>query len=65
MVTELDSQIFDPSLKKKKKKKKTPFDADAAMGAEEGGDAGPAGCDAAEPAAEQIEDGLGDKKDGR
>lgn len=33
-----DDAIFDPSLMKKKKKKKTPFDLDAAMAAEEGGE---------------------------
>lgn len=38
-MAEEDTLAFDPSLKKKKKKKKTPFDLDAALAGDEGGDA--------------------------
>jgi len=45
-----DEAVFDLSLKKKKKKKKTPFDLDAALAGDEGGDA------EAPPAAKEPEE---------
>ena len=53
-------QVFDPSLKKKKKKKKTPFDLDAALAGDDGGDAetaAPAAKEPEEPEEKAKEDG--------
>jgi len=54
-----DEAVFDPSLKKKKKKKKTPFDLDAALAGDDGGDAetsAPAAKEPEEPEEKAKED---------
>lgn len=51
-----DEAVFDLSLKKKKKKKKTPFDLDAALAGDEGGDEAPAAAKESEEPEEKAKE---------